>query len=557
MRWTAFSLIVSGSLLLAGCGGDGGSPAPVAGGAPAPPSGPGDSPPTDGGGAPAEGTPPPSEEPQQQPGDGYNPMPGDAGGPGGYGGGIDTPGYNADGTEAAPPRPRVKSLRERAIDAFRAGNEHEGFRLLRTHLAISPSAQADVSEKVAWVPGLRRPAVGSRIAIAALYVTPVGDFAESPQPIGSPELTQALASLTQRAGRGGKAGVAEASAPSGGYGGENGAGVDPAKAAEEQLAFYTGEFGTKLLTVLKTKVEGGEYGAIFKDLVEEVARPPMELDPNNPTDPNAAAGVNPGDGGYVDPATGVPGMESASGPKRLAMAITWLGKTDKEKDKKDETAKLAEESGADLLITYEIALKATRVEGLYSNQTTMKITDTKRGEVLYTSPVLDNRVVMQEREKGQKPDDPVDKAVGRAIEALDKFCKPAPLPPQVTAERAKARIAGLIAEKPADPLPVLLETRFYTAKGLLTESEMQSAAISLLGEAEYAQLIASSPEGAMTQAVGSAISLPGMIELMRGVNAATGASARAKARRDRDATNPEAPRARGWRDFLPVGGGKK
>jgi hypothetical protein len=159
-------------------------------------------------------------------------------------------------------------------------------------------------------------------------------------------------------------------------------------------------------------------------------------------------------------------------------------------------------------------------------------------------------MVMQGREKGQKTDDPVDKEVGRALEALDKACKPAPLPKQVTAELAKSRIAGLIAEKPADPLPVLLETRFYVTKGLLTDNDMQQAAVSLLGEIEYAQLIASSPDGEMTQAIGSAISLPGMIELMRGVNTATGASARAKARRERDAANPgegQPPRARGCR----------
>jgi hypothetical protein len=429
--------------------------------------------------------------------------------------------------------------------------------LLRTHLAVSPSAQADVSEKVAWVPGLRRPAVGPRIAIAAHYVTAVGDFTESPQPIGSPELTQALASLTQGAGRGGKAGAGESSIPTGGYGSEANANGEAAKAAEGQLAFYTGEFGTKLLTALKAKMEGGEYGAIYKDVAEEVARPPQTFDPNNPGDPNQISGGqgNPGDG-YVDPATGAPAADAQPGSGRLGMAIAWLGKTDK--DKKDELAKQVVDSGADLLITYEIALKATRVEKLYSNQTRMKITDTKRGDVLYTSPDLDNRAVMQERKKGQKEDDPVDKAVGRAIEALDKFCKPAPLPEGVTAERAKARLAGLVAERPADPLPVLLESRFYTAKGLLTESDMQSTAVALLGEAEYAQLIASSPEGAMTQAVGSAISLPGMIELMHGVNTATGASARAKARRDRDAVNPAgAPKSRGWRDFLPVGGGKK
>jgi hypothetical protein len=452
----------------------------------------------------------------------------------------------------------VKSLREQAIDAFRAGNEKEAFRLLRTHMAISPSAQADVAEKMAWVTVMRRPAIGPRIGIAAHYVLPVGDFTGSPQPIGSPELQAALGAVAQAARGGQRAGGGEVSDPAGGYDGAANAAGDATKAAEGQLAFFAGEFGTKFLTALQSKIDSGEYGAIYKDLVEEVARPPQAFDPNNPGDPNQTLDgqynpPNPGDGGIDPNAEGA----GTAGPGRLGMAVTWLGKA----DKKQDLTKLALDAGVDVLVTYEIALKPTRVANLINNLTRLKITDLKKPDPpLFTSPALDSRVVTQDREKGQKDEDPVDREVARALEALDKVCKPAPLPPGVSSERVKVRIAELIAEKPADPLPVLLETRFYVAKGLLTESDMQSTAVSLLGEIEYAQLIASSPDGAMTQAVGSALGLPGMIDLLLGVNGVTGASARAKARKLRDEANPgegQPPRARGWRDFLPVGGGQK
>jgi hypothetical protein len=479
--------------------------------------------------------------------DGYTPPP--DGGNAGYDGGAESPGYNPNGMgpDGMPLHPRIKSVRERAIDAFRVGNDAEGFNLLRTHLAVSPAAQADVAQKMAWIPVMRRPALGPRIGIAAHYTTAVGDFADSPQPIGSTQLKQALAAVAQ-SGRGGQGGN-EVSDPGSGISGDPNQAGNGTQAAEAQLAFYAGDFGTSFLSALKSKVESGEYGSIYKDLAEEVARPAPTFDPNNPGDPNFAGG-NPGNG-YVDPGTGAP-ADGMAGPARLATGITWLGKV----DKKDSPSKLAQDAGVDLLVTYEIALSPAKVGNLIINKTRIRITDAKKNDLLFASTELDNRLVMQGREKGLSEEDPVQKQVERAIEALDKVCKPTALPAAVTAERVKARIAGLIAEKPVDPLPVLLEMRFYAAKGLLTDSEMHAAAVSLLGEAEYAQLIASSTAGDMSNLVGGAIGLPGMIELMRGLNTATGASARAKARREQEASNPAAPQQqprRGWGGLLPPG----
>jgi hypothetical protein len=521
-------------------------------------------PPSDGG-AGADYSPPPDTPADSgaMPGD-YTPPPDDGQG-GTYDGGQQ---YNPDGS-MGPPRPRrVKSMHEKAIDAFRVGNEAEGFALLRTDLAVSPSAAADVGTKMAWIPVLKRPAIGARIGIAAHYITPVGDFAESPQPIGSSELKQALASVAQNSARGGQRNnSSETSDPVGGinYGADSGQPGD-GKAAAGQLAFYAGDFGTNLLTALKSKMESGEYGLLFQDVAEEVARPAQALDPNNPGfDPNnpgytgeatPPGGAFAGDG-YAGTDTGVPADQAATGPRQLAIGVTWLGKF----EKREDLVKHTQDAGVDVLITYEIALAATKVGNLINNKTRIKITDAKKGDMLFTTPVLENRVVMQAREKGQSEEDPVDKQVTRTIAELDKLCKPMELPPAVTAERVKTRLAGLIAEKPADPLPVLLEARFYAAKGLLTLSEMQAAAVALMGEAEYAQLIASTPTGGISDAIGGAISLPGMIDLVRGVNTATGASARAEARKRQADANPGAagtqPKGRGWLDLLPLGGKKQ
>jgi hypothetical protein len=80
-------------------------------------------------------------------------------------------------TKAAPP----KSLREQAIEAFKRGDDPTGFQLLYTHFAIMPGAGEELAEKMAWNPGLRRPALGPRFAVGAIY-NPPDDFEDSPSP---------------------------------------------------------------------------------------------------------------------------------------------------------------------------------------------------------------------------------------------------------------------------------------------------------------------------------------------------------------------------------------
>jgi len=74
------------------------------------------------------------------------------------------------------------------------------------------------------------------------------------------------------------------------------------------------------------------------------------------------------------------------------------------------------------------------------------------------------------------------------LDAVDKVLKPTPLPEAVTAERAKKRIADLVAAKPDEPLPVLVEARYYLTKGLLGQDDYVETAKSLLGEDGFAKL---------------------------------------------------------------------
>jgi hypothetical protein len=86
------------------------------------------------------------------------------------------------------------------------------------------------------------------------------------------------------------------------------------------------------------------------------------------------------------------------------------------------------------------------------------------------------------RQKDEKGVEPVEREILKVLEALDKILKPIPLPDAVTEDRAKKRITDLVDSKPDEPLPVIVEARYYMAKGLLSQSDYIDAAKTLLGE---------------------------------------------------------------------------
>jgi hypothetical protein len=97
--------------------------------------------------------------------------------------------FNPDGTPREPQRP--KTLREQAIAAFNEGNDAEAQRLLNAHFVAVPKAKDELAKKMAWFPGLMRPALGPRIGIAVQYMESSRDFRGKPMPIGSEELKAA------------------------------------------------------------------------------------------------------------------------------------------------------------------------------------------------------------------------------------------------------------------------------------------------------------------------------------------------------------------------------
>lgn len=417
-----------------------------------------------------------------------------------------SPELNPDGTPREPERP--KTLREQAIAAFSQKNDFDGQHLLWAHFVAAPDAPGELAKKMSWFPGLMRPALGPRIGMAVLYSETSREFRGNPMPIGSAELTSAVEQIQQNTGgdQGGggtrRSRQRNGGEPAGGNASSSGdADAIATAGALEQLRFYTGEFGEILLETLQERTRGGQYGAMAKELLQESSRKRGESDdPNNPGNslstpeiglaPEPNEGANAGSARARRRATRPAGQDSkaaAEPAKQLSPGILWLGKF----DEREQVTKRAEAAAVDVLAIFEINVRESRTGNIANNTTRLRLLSVKPSFPAvagHTPEALVNLTVEQWRQKEQKGTDPVDREIDKAVEAFDKLFKPTALPEALTAERAKKRIADLVAVTPAEPLPVLVEARFYATKGLISQEEFEGAAIALLGQNGYAEL---------------------------------------------------------------------
>jgi hypothetical protein len=437
-----------------------------------------------------------------------------------------------------------KSLREQAVEAFRSGEDAEGFRLLYGHFLADAATRNELVEKMVWLPGLKRPALGPRIGVVAFYNRPPPGFDASPQPVGSPELAAAMAEILggegagsgveerrPRVARGRRSPAAEVNAPPQGVpGGEM---TQPAASGVlGRLQFFTGELGTKLVEGLKQRILRGEYGPLFKEIQEEIERPAVIRGPDGQLLEGAVPGSDGGPGGLAAPSATIEGTDGPGGPGQLpgsgkaaaaseegslAVGVVWLGQV----SSREELQRKAHEANVDVLVTYEISLRVPRTGSLVNNSTRIRVSLVRDDSAWFTSAPLENRVVLLAREKGQKGEDPVDKEIGRALAALDEKLRPAPLPASLTPPVVQQRVASLVEQRPIDPWAAAVEIQFYAAKGWLEDQAALEAIAGLIGTTEYARLLASVPGGSLTHQLASALSLPNLLDVVHGVNTAS------------------------------------
>jgi hypothetical protein len=407
------------------------------------------------------------------------------------------------------PQAKPKTLKERSLIAFHDGKEDEAFQLLSTHYVLSPDGGAELAERMQWIPQLRRPALAPRIGVVVKYKVTPPTWDGDPQPIGSEAGLKAFADATSKRddGRGSGdnpsgSGNQEGSGrrrrrPAGAEGGEN---PKPASPAEEDFIFFTGEFGAKMLAALRVKIAEGVFGQSLKEAGQALVDP---ADPNNPSE-----------GSYQNPSGTGEGQrpDGFAVEGQLTPGVTYLGMFEDDK----ELAETIQDSPVDVILEYDVAVRASMKSPIVNNDTKLRIVMAKKPEILFNSAQLNNRTVLMEREKGTRSEDPVDKEVGRAMAVLEEKFKLVPLPPALTSEVALKRIGDLAKEKPEDPLPMLLEARYYVAKDLMTQDDLMALVVAGVGEEKIADIMSVLEGADLKLLLGKASEDPELAKLLEG-----------------------------------------
>jgi hypothetical protein len=393
-------------------------------------------------------------------------------------------------------------------------------------------------------PGLHKPTLVTRIGLAVVYSSQPASYDGHPQPIGSPELEAALASLERktdgggnreggnprpaggirRGARGGEGNPGAGIAPSG-PGGDGGPGFGTGNnqlptSPQEELAYFTGEVGTKLVDKIKAKLDAGDFGAIYHEALKDLPlakvadgeggqfgsgegrgmRPPGAGGSSGP--PIAGGGFGP-PGGVGRP----PGAEGGNDGKgggvvtgQLLPGVEFLGAVENVK----ELGELLKTSSVDAVIYFEVRVRPATAIAFVNNDTTLRLVATSEPtKQLFASAKINNKQVHEARKK-RGAEDPVAKEIDAAIAALETNFKLVPLP-ALTAEQATKRLHNLLVLKPEDATQLLLEGRLYVAKKLLKADDVVTLALTAITEEQLNSLSEVLKEGDIKEQVGAAL----------------------------------------------------
>ncbi len=213
----------------------------------------------------------------------------------------------------------TNSFYDRAVKAFANRHDTEAFQFLYAHYLADENAFSDYP--LAWFEGISEPRVALRWGVAIDYNS--GGYDGDPPVIGDPVDSDASSSGGNRGGgsgsdfgapsnsRGGSMGVqgggrrvGAAGRIRGGAsaGGQQGGRDDPSRPPLEELDYYTGDFGEKLVRryEMRRLHEEAYYGVVMKEIEEgsgsgadSVGNPP----PAQNNTPSSGSGSSSGGGG--------------------------------------------------------------------------------------------------------------------------------------------------------------------------------------------------------------------------------------------------------------------
>jgi hypothetical protein len=279
-----------------------------------------------------------------------------------------------------------------------------------------------------------------------------------------------------------------------------GAGSGAAADGKGLVDYYTGEFGTKLIESLESRILDGKFGEVLKDFEGPAAAGGRAG--GMPGMPGMAGGMMP-PGGMMPGAPGgaggigAPGGGGARGgaadnsrePKAVMPGLVVLGTGNK-----DSLERKARGQNLDVLIIFEVKVAQSPKNNIVTNTAKLSIYAVQKpGEVVFTSAGINAVAVTKQREK-PKDNDPVDVEVERAMAAVDKSFTVTEMPTGLTPERALQQVIRISSSQEAEPLAHLVEIRAFKAMNLITSQQYQDGVKGLIGPEKAETLLKSDKE---------------------------------------------------------------
>lgn len=373
-------------------------------------------------------------------------------------------GSQQPGAPTEPP-----TLLARARQSLGAERLDDGIELLQAAAVAEGEAATEVLDTLSWSPALKRPMLVTRWGIALLTGGMPGGIPMGGQPgnqmRGGPSPHQeGHGGFHHGGGQPGAGGAGFQHEPPGEMGPGAAAGGGP-------VAFWHHAVGAPLVQALEARVAEGAFGHWLSN---DLQRPAAD----------APAGPPPfqGQEHFEEMAPGhVPEHVPAnSGPPVRGMLATHVATL-------DDAKRWAEEQELDVLLTISVALHTGSLRGPPQTNLVVKVHDVARNQELWSSRPLNSRRVEAALAGARAGENPAQEFLEDLLKFVDENLHLAEMPeldPAVVARRAQA----LAARKHANPLPALVELRYYASKGLLDETALREHYKAILGPRDAAEL---------------------------------------------------------------------
>ncbi len=335
------------------------------------------------------------------------------------------------------------TLFARARQTLMEGRFPEGIALLQAAALAEEEAAEEALDTLRWSPALKRPMLATRWGIVVLAGGLPGGALPGGPP-GNPEMGHA-------AGGGAAPGAAGA------------AGI---------MEFWHHAVGLPLVQGLEARVAEGAFGHWLRGeaLQAQAASRPLGHAPQG--DPRQFDEF--GEGAAAMSAPGRDGQQARGMLATLAANLS-------------EAKRWAADHQLDVLMTISVTPGSAVLRGRLQTSFAIKLYDVAKDEELWSSRSLGSRRVEAALSDTRSKDDPAQDFVNDVLNYIDQNLRLTDMP-KLDSTVVARRAAALAAGQHDDPLPALVELRYYMAKGLLDASTLREHFTTILGAQDGAEL---------------------------------------------------------------------